>query len=252
MDGRVPSVSIAAVGPEGDRWMRSLGTSDLRASAPATPETAYLWFSMTKIVTATAAMRLVDRGDLSLDDRVVDRYPPFLSMRPADRAARVTVRHLLSHSAGIADPIPIRWVHPVEQDPPDPGAFLDEVLRKHRKLRFEPGSRARYSNVGFLVLGQVIAAAAGQPFVEHVREAVLAPLGMDRSGFRYLEGMPRAVGPTRPLLRTRGPSRRAGPSPCSTPARPRPGDSAAIRRQAARSRSERSSFGRRRDAPTFR
>ena len=117
--GHVPGVSIAVVGPEGERWLRSFGVSDLRTGVQASPDTAYLWFSMTKIVTATAAMLLVDRGALGLDDRVVERYPPFARMQPSDRAARVTVRHLLSHSSGIANPIPVRWVHPASKPPPD-------------------------------------------------------------------------------------------------------------------------------------
>ena len=173
---------------------------------------------MTKIVTATAAMLLVDRGALGLDDRVVEHYPPFARMQPSDRASRVTVRHLLSHSSGIANPIPVRWVHPATKPPPDQGPFVEDLLRRHPKLRFEPGSQARYSNVGFLVLGQVIEAAAGRPFVDHVRDEVLTPLGMDGSGFRYREGAPNAVGYQRrrsamtPLMRWMLPRGLMGPN----------------------------------------
>jgi CubicO group peptidase (beta-lactamase class C family) len=125
MAGRVPGLSIAVVEADGIRWLAGLGEADLNTRAPATPDTIYLWFSMTKIVTATTVMQLADRGQLALDDPVVRHYPAFASLRPADRAGRVTIQHLLSHSAGLANPIPVRWVHPARQ----PGATpLDQAL----------------------------------------------------------------------------------------------------------------------------
>jgi CubicO group peptidase (beta-lactamase class C family) len=102
MADRVPGLSAAVVRADGVRWLRGLGVADLADQAPATPDTIYLWFSMTKIVTATASLRLADGGQLSLGDPVVRHYPQFTSLGPAERAARVTVRHLLSHSAGLA------------------------------------------------------------------------------------------------------------------------------------------------------
>ena len=73
-------------------------------------------------------------------------------MRSAGWASQITARHLLSHSPGLANPIPVRWVHPADQSAPDPDAFLRAVLARHRTPRFEPGSRASYSNLGALVL----------------------------------------------------------------------------------------------------
>lgn len=216
--GHAPGLSLAVVRPDGIAWLRGLGRSDLSTSAEATPGTSYLWFSMTKIVTATAAMRLVDQGSLGLDDRVADRYPPFSGMQPLERVSRVTVRHLLSHSSGIANPIPVKWVHPAEQPAPDPALFLDDILRRHPKLRFEPGTQARYSNVGFLVLGQVIAEVSGRPFIEFVADEVLKPLRMAGSGFRYVDGAPRGIGyqrrwsPMTPLMRLMLPKGIIGPS----------------------------------------
>jgi len=165
--------------------MGGLGVADLDRRSPATPGTIYLWFSMTKIVTATAVLQLADRGRLSLDDPVVGHCPRFGSLRPAGRAARVTVRHLLSHSSGLANPIPVRWIHPADRSGPDPATFVSDLLAKHAMLGFDPRAKARYSNLGFLVLGQVIEAAAGCPFQDHVREQVLQPLGMAHTGFAY-------------------------------------------------------------------
>ena len=73
------------------------------------------WFSITKIVTATAAMRLAERGVLDLDTPVSGHVPALRQVRPAGWARRITARHLLTYSAGLANPIPVRWVHPAGQ-----------------------------------------------------------------------------------------------------------------------------------------
>jgi CubicO group peptidase (beta-lactamase class C family) len=174
--------------------VETIGQAELESGTATTRATGYLWFSMTKVVTATAVMRLVDHGKLGLDVPVADLYEPFRGLRPTERAARVTVRHLLSHSSGLANPIPLRWVHPAEHPAPDPEQFLVRLLHEHGRLGFDPGSRASHSNVGYLVLGQLITHLAGQPFIEYVREKILQPLEMTNTGFSYLEQSPYAVG----------------------------------------------------------
>jgi CubicO group peptidase (beta-lactamase class C family) len=77
----VPGLSVAAVAGDQVRWLRGFGTADLATGAPAGPGTAYLWFSMTKIVTATTVMRLAERGALDLDAPVNAYFPPFAVVR---------------------------------------------------------------------------------------------------------------------------------------------------------------------------
>jgi CubicO group peptidase (beta-lactamase class C family) len=178
----VPGVSVAVVREGGLVWSRGFGFADLGTSAPATPRTAYLWFSMTKIVTATAAMRLAEGGDLDLDAPVTDYFPAFSVV---SQPVQVTGRHLLGHSSGLVNPVPIRWVRPAGAPPPDQRAFLGRLLSRHRRLRFVPGERAAYSNLGYLVLGEVISAVAGMSYEEYVREGVLLSLGMPGTGFAY-------------------------------------------------------------------
>ena len=178
--GRVPGVSAAVVAGGAVQWVGASGVADVPTGAGLAPAAAFLWFSMTKIVTATAAMRLVDDGRLALDDRVDALVPGVLPVRGSDA---VLVRHLLQHSAGIPNPPPIRWVRPAVAPAPDPAAFLRERFARVRKLRFEPGTRSAYTNLGYLLLGQVIAAASGRTFTDYAREQVLAPLGMHATAF---------------------------------------------------------------------
>jgi CubicO group peptidase (beta-lactamase class C family) len=176
---RVPGLSIAVVDHE--RLLAAQGFGDARiGEVPASPETAYLWFSMSKIVTATAAMRLADEGRLDLDAPISD-YLDY----PAPRREPST-RNLLSHTAGLGNPLPLRWVHPARATSPSPdaaGELLHRLLGRGRAFRHPVGGSARYTNVGYLAIGEIIEAAAGEPFETYVRRSVLDPCGMRHTGF---------------------------------------------------------------------
>jgi CubicO group peptidase (beta-lactamase class C family) len=189
----VPGLAVAVVGPEGTRWASGVGTADIGAEIPATPSMACSWYSMTKVVTATAVVQLAERGAMGLNDPVAQHLHIFKELRPADRAERITVGHLLSHSSGLANPIPIRWVHPPEKPGPDPEQFLAKVLVGNRGLRFEPGSRSSYSNIGYLALGQVVAAVSNRSYEAYVTDQILQPLGMTNTGFLFTESMSRTA-----------------------------------------------------------
>jgi CubicO group peptidase (beta-lactamase class C family) len=183
----VPGVAMAVVGPEGIRELGSTGLADVVSGTAASPQMICPWFSMTKIVTATAAMRLAERGVLDLDEPILPSVPSMRHLEPATLAERITARHLLSHSAGLTNPIPVAWIHPADRSGPDPDTFLDGLLAKHRKLRFDPGTRSSYSNLGTLVLGSAMASLSGEPYVDLVREEVLEPVGMTMTGFTCTE-----------------------------------------------------------------
>ncbi len=206
--GAVPGLAIAVVKGDSLLYAKGFGVADLAAGSPATPHTSYLWFSMTKIVTATAVVRLAEGGKLDLD-APADEY--FRGLKVVSQPAPVTVRHLLNHTSGLANPLPIRWVRPAGVPDFDRGAFVERLLSKNRKLESVPGERAAYSNLGYLVLGEVIAEVSGARYEEYVRREILAPLGMDRTGFSYPEqpaGDGAATGyqplwrPLTPLFRT--------------------------------------------------
>jgi CubicO group peptidase (beta-lactamase class C family) len=186
---KVPGIAIAIVGPEGVRDSAAVGSADLAADVPASPDMVCPWFSMTKIVTATLAMRLADQGLVHLDQPVLPLVPELAVMEPLTFAQRITPRHLLSHGAGFGNPIPVRWIHPADQPGPDPATLLAGLLTQHHKLRFEPGTRSSYSNLGMLALGQALANAAGRPYTGLVHDEILEPLKMGMTGFDYTPEM---------------------------------------------------------------
>ena len=179
--GAVPGVSLAVVSRDRVLLAGGWGLADRSANRSASASTAYLWFSMTKIVTATAALRLAEEGRLDLD-APVGEYVDYLRA-PGNR--QPTVRQLLTHTAGLGNPLPIRWAHLAAARGPEPEALLRRVMKSGRAYRSPVGKSARYSNVSYLALGQVITTAAGMPFEAYVEQSVLRPVGMDRTGFTY-------------------------------------------------------------------
>ncbi len=195
----IPGLSLAITSADRLLYADGFGHSDLSTGAPATESTQYLWFSLTKIATATAAMHLVDDGRLDLAQPVSD----FVNGYRSGDGTVPTVRNLLNHTAGVANPIPVRWVRPADQPAPGSRAFLDTLLDRHGTAKYPVDGPARYSNLGYLILGEVIAQAAGQPFTHYLRDAILRPLAMNRTGFTYPTDGDAAVGYVRaPRLAT--------------------------------------------------
>jgi CubicO group peptidase (beta-lactamase class C family) len=217
--GRVPGISAAVVQGDHVVWTGAAGTADLGHRTPMSSDAVCNWFSMTKIATATAAVQLGDDGALDLQ-APVSQYLPYFA--PVSPGGEVRVVHLLNHSSGLANPIPVRWVHVSGTSGPAPRDFFVRLLAKHRKLQFPPGERAAYTNIGYLALGEVIAAVTGGEYTDQVRRRVLEPLGMAATDFDYTasttpraavgyQRLPRGL---RPLLRVMLPAgivgRRAG------------------------------------------
>jgi CubicO group peptidase (beta-lactamase class C family) len=204
---KVPGLSVLVTASDRLLAGGAAGVSNISSRTPATVDTVYLWFSMTKLVTATAAMLLVEQGRLSLDDAVKLHLPAFPT--PRDGWPEVRVRHLLSHSSGLANPIPVTWVHPASEAGRDPHGFAVELLRRYSRLRFAAGSKASYSNLGYIALGEVITSSSGQRYEDFVREHILRPLGMARTDFTYrpdmtadaATGYQSRLNPLTPLLR---------------------------------------------------
>jgi CubicO group peptidase (beta-lactamase class C family) len=185
----IPGISIAVATPDEVLYAGAVGYADLAGHRHARPEDQYLWFSMTKIATATAAMRLHADGLLDLEAPIGAYLPGY---RPHPRHGHPTTRQLLTHTAGLGNPLPVRWVRP-EHHAAVPNR-LARIIRKHGTPQTTVGSRAAYSNIGYLLAGEVMEAATGRPVEECVQELVLNPLGMTATGYGYTSAAPRAVG----------------------------------------------------------
>lgn len=139
---------------------------------PMTVDTVFDMASLTKpIATATSVMLLVERGDLRLSDKVADFIPEFA----AKGKGEITIEQLLVHSAGL---IPDTAV----DDYRDGWKSAKPVTCELKPLS-PPGTKFKYSDVGFILLGQIVEQVSGKPVSEFAKEEVFSKLGMDESGY---------------------------------------------------------------------
>jgi CubicO group peptidase (beta-lactamase class C family) len=145
--------------------------ADARAGRANTLDTRIGSGSVPKMITAVAVAQLVEQGRMRLDDTLGALLPDY----PDAQARRtVTVRHLLTHSSGVADPF-AAGAEPTARHR-TPGGWMAVVA--NRPLDFAPGARTQYSNGGFAVLAVIVERVSGQPFDRYVREHVFRPAGM--------------------------------------------------------------------------
>ena len=127
------------------------GWADIQNQKPMSLNTTLMAYSMTKTFTALAILQLAKQGKLHLDDPISN----FLKECPYDKD--ITIRQLISHTSGIPNPIPLRWVHLIEtQENYNERSALTRVLQNNPRLSFKPGSKYAYSNIGYWLLGMVI------------------------------------------------------------------------------------------------
>jgi len=182
---RIPGCSLAVVERGGRVWAAGFGTADLAAGRAATAETSYHLFSLTKLVTAAAVMQLAEAGTLSLADPLA----AYLPSHPA--FARITLRHLLSHTSGLKDTLAAMLaVHFAG----DPTIDSSAALARYRIVaRRPPGRKVEYRNINYALLGEVVSRVARRPFTDYVAERILAPLGMKVTFSALAEAGPEAA-----------------------------------------------------------
>lgn len=195
-----PGLAIGVVYDHELVWAKGYGFADIEHGIPATPETVFRIGSISKVFTAIAVMQLRDKGKLDLDDPVVDHLPWF-TVPPADRYdPPITIWHLLSHTSGLPhSPEGVDWV---TYSGPGRGDMIRHLSQV--ELMFPVGTRYAYSNLGFMVLGELVATISGEPYPEYVRGHILDPMGMSSTEMEpdstmpnlargYAEGEPRQL-----------------------------------------------------------
>jgi CubicO group peptidase (beta-lactamase class C family) len=166
----VPSASIAIVEDGRIVLAKAYGHARLEPAIEATPAMRYKIASNSKQLTATAILLLAEEHKLSLDDKVA-RFLPDLT-----RAKDVTLREVLTHTAGYSDYYADDYVPPFMQRATTADAILDDWAKK--PLDFEPGTRWQYSNTGYVILGEIVEKASGRKLIDFLRERVFVKLGM--------------------------------------------------------------------------
>lgn len=177
-NAHVPGLALAVVQHEEVVYAEGFGVTSVEDAGPAvTPRTLFRLGSVTKPLTGTAVMRLVEADELDLAAPVKE-YVPWLRLSEEGAADRVTLRMLLSHTAGLPTDIEFLgkdYIGGLEE-------YVREMIPKY-PLVAPPGKVYCYSNPGVSLAGYIAEVAAGKPYRDLMRELVFAPLGMDRATF---------------------------------------------------------------------
>src|SRR5207245_2115814 len=178
--GKAPGMTVALVVDGEVRWSRSWGVRDLAQAQPPDRDTLFRIASLTKSFTAIAVVRVRDAGKLPLDDQAEKYLPELARLRyPTRDSPRITVRQLLSHSAGC--PEDNRWGD-LQLDMS--GDELQRMLSRGLSFSRAPGTGYEYSNTGFALLGALVQRVSGQRVEDYLTEHVLKPLGMSATVWR--------------------------------------------------------------------
>lgn len=164
----------------------TFGFADLESERRVDESTIYHWGSITKTLTGIAIMQLRDRDLLRLDDPILKYVPELRHVyNPFGGMEEITLRHLLSHSAGFRSPT-WPWGGGEGWHPHEPTEWSQIVaMIPYTRIYFLPGSQYQYSNPGIVFLGQVIERLTGEEWEVYVEKNILRPLGMHRSYFDY-------------------------------------------------------------------
>ena len=197
--GDVPGVVAMAATADGPAYEGAFGTRALPAGPAMTADSVFWIASMTKAITSTAAMLLVERGKLALDSPIAEVLPALASpqvlegfdtagkprLRPASRP--ITLRHLMTHTAGFGYDIWNADLLRYEEQKGIPGIISCENLALTMPLTFDPGEKWEYGiNIDWI--GKAVEAVSGRPLGAFFEENLFEPLGMKDTAFKLAAG----------------------------------------------------------------
>lgn len=166
----VPSASVAVVRDGRIVYAKAYGDARLDPKTPATPAMRYSIGSISKEFTAAAILLLQQEGKLSLDDKVAKFFPDLTD------ADHITLRQILSHTAGYQDYWPQDYLMPMMRRPTTPAQIMDGWAKK--PLDFAPGSQWQYSNTGYVIAGAIVQKVSGQDPFAFLQQHVFPALGI--------------------------------------------------------------------------
>ena len=194
----IPACDMKVMRGHETLFRHTCGVMDYEGTKPLSPDALYYIYSCTKPVTVVAALQLLERGMIHMDDPVADYLPAYKNaflLKDGQKVApteTMTVRHLFTMSAGLDYNI---FKDPIKQASASPKAGTVDIVNSfvESPLLFNPGDRFEYS-LCLDVLAAVVEVASGMTFYEYLKKNIFDPLGMHDTGFNIPEAdMPRLV-----------------------------------------------------------
>ncbi len=174
----IPGLAIGIVKNNALVFSKGFGVKNILKKEPIQPESIFHTSSISKIFVAVAIMQLEEQGKIDLTSPVI-KYLPYFKLKDSD-FKRITIKQLLNHSSGLPDVDKTVYDTP-EYDENALERYVDSLADKN--LLFKPGTRFAYTDIGYDVLGDVIAKVSGMSFEEYMKKNVLLPLDMKKSTF---------------------------------------------------------------------
>jgi CubicO group peptidase (beta-lactamase class C family) len=169
----IPSVSVVVVRRGEILWQEAFGWADRENRVPATEHTMYYLASVTKTITATSIMMLHERKALNLDRPVNDYLGRAKVSSPLWNTSEVTARRLANHTAGLTT-----YAWSCFGIAKECRISTDETIKRYGIVFFPPGDHFDYSNIGYGILGEVVARTSDTSYADFLRNEVFLPLGM--------------------------------------------------------------------------
>lgn len=159
--------------------VEGLGIQDVATKRPITPDSLFRIASMSKAFTALAILKLRDEGKVSLDAPAETYVPELKAWRyPTGDSPKITVRHLLNHTAGFVEDNPWGDRQQVMTEPE-----FSALLAEGTAFSRAPGLAMEYSNLGYALLGRIVTNVSGTGYQAYIRREIMAPLGMASTGY---------------------------------------------------------------------
>ncbi len=179
LDAHIPGMVWGIVKDGQLVHVKGAGVQDLEAKRPVTADTRFRIASMTKAFTALSILRLRDEGKLALDAPAETYVPELKALKyPTDDSPKIRVRELLTHTAGFVTDDP--WG---DRQSPLPEDDFTRLLQQGVPFTRPPATAMEYSNLGYALLGRIIANVSGAPYKDVVQRALFTPLGMTATGY---------------------------------------------------------------------
>jgi D-alanyl-D-alanine carboxypeptidase len=152
------------------------GFADIKGGIKTSEETTYHAFSVTKTFTAIAILQLAAQHKTDIKLPIINYLPQFLY------PPEITVEQIMSHSAGIPGPIPLRWIHLVEEHESfDRNLYFNGIIKENIKVKSMPNEKFAYSNLGYVLLGQMIENISGLSYENYIIQNVIKPMNIHKN-----------------------------------------------------------------------
>jgi len=172
VDNKTPSVQYLFFNKDSIIHEFRKGFADIKNGIKTSAGTTYHAFSVTKTFTALAILQLAEQQKLDIRIPIINYLPQF------PYPPEITVQQVMTHSAGIPNPIPLRWIHLAEEHRTfDRNDYFNRIMHKQNKAKSGPNEKFAYSNLGYVLLGQMIERVSGLSYENYILENVFNPLG---------------------------------------------------------------------------